>query len=188
MFARAGISVIDLGEAGVPFVADEDAIEMHDTFEANALAKARYFSRLTGRPAVADDSGLEVVALGGHPGVRSKRWGAEHNALDGAALVDANNGRLVASLRDVTERRARFVSVAAFVFGGIEHHTRGETEGTIVDQPRGTGGFGYDPYFLSSELGLTFGEASLESKERISARGRALREMIAWLRTHEATR
>src|SRR6185436_5575354 len=103
MFRAARILVIDLVAAGIPESSNEDAIEAFDTFEENALAKARYFfERSGGMPAVADDSGLEVLALGGAPGVRSKRWSAaEGDDLSGQALDDANNAKLVASVREV---------------------------------------------------------------------------------------
>jgi XTP/dITP diphosphohydrolase len=129
---------------------------------------------------VADDSGLEVLALGGQPGVRSKRWSGRAD-LSGVALDDANNARLVNELRSRHDRRARYVCVAAYVDALGELTTRGESEGSIAQGPRGAGGFGYDPFFVSSELGVTFAEASLEEKERVSHRGRAFRALLAAL-------
>jgi XTP/dITP diphosphohydrolase len=177
LFAGRGIEVIDLGEAGVGETPEEDALEAFDTFEANALAKARYFNDRTGKPTFADDSGLAVVALGGRPGVLSKRWSGRTD-LHGQALDDENNRLLLERLADAADRRASYVCAAAYVDGEGEIVTRGEVHGRIVGDARGTGGFGYDPYFLSDELGRTFGEASRAEKERVSHRGRAFRALL----------
>ena len=181
LFARAGIAVVDLDEAGVKESPEEDTLETAETFEENALAKAHYFASLTGRPVLADDSGLEVVALGGRPGVRSKRWSGRAD-LTGLSLDAANNQRLLAELRGLTPREARYVCVAAFVDGGEALTRRGTTSGVILEEPRGTGGFGYDPYFFSDELGKTFGEATLDEKEQVSHRGRAFRALVVALK------
>jgi XTP/dITP diphosphohydrolase len=181
LFASAGIEVVDLAEAGVPAAAAEDAVEAFDSFEANAVAKARYFHQVTGFPVVADDSGLEVDALDGAPGVRSKRWSGRGD-LTGQALDDANNGKLIASVRGIAHPAARYVCVAAYCDRGGEIVTRGETAGEIVVEPRGTSGFGYDPHFLSHDLGATFGEGSVAEKEAVSHRGRAFRALIEQLR------
>jgi XTP/dITP diphosphohydrolase len=181
LFEAAGIHVADLREAALPPSPDEDWVEAFDTFEANALAKARYFHALTGRPVVADDSGLAVVALEGQPGVRSKRWSGRTD-LSGQALDDANNARLLDVLRDITEPEARYVCAAAYADGGREEVTRGETAGVIVRDARGEHGFGYDPYFFSVELGATFGESKRDVKERVSHRGRAFRDLLERLR------
>lgn len=181
LFAGAGIEVIDLIDAGIPESAAEDEIESHATFEENAVAKARYFAVLAGgRPVVADDSGLEVLALGGEPGVRSKRWSGRLD-LDTAALDAANNALLVERLRGVSDRRARFVCAAAWCAGDDELVVRGEVPGTIVDSPSGLHGFGYDPYFRSSELGKTLGDATVEEKQAVSHRGRAFARLLAAL-------
>jgi len=181
LFARAGLDVVDLTQAGVAPSAVEDDLEVADTFEDNALAKARYFAELTRRAVIADDSGLEVAALGGRPGVRSKRWSGR-TELAGLPLDAANNARLIDELRGLTNRDARYVCVAALVDHGAERTFRGTAEGVILEEPRGTEGFGYDPYFFSSELGKTFGEASLVEKEGVSHRGRAFRALIEGLR------
>ena len=181
LFRDTGIAIVDLDEARVPVTEVEEQVESGDTFEENALAKARYFARVARRPAAADDSGLEVLSLGGRPGVRSKRWSGRTD-LSGLALDRANNLHLLDALQGVEDRRARYVCVAAFVAGDRELSFRGEVEGTILRAPRGAGGFGYDPYFLSDELGMTFAEASIEEKERVSHRGRAFRALIAALR------
>ena len=177
LFAGAGMAVHDLRDAGVNVSPDEELVEAFDTFEANALAKARYFHVLTGRPTVADDSGLEVEALRWAPGVHSKRWSGRRD-LEGQALDDANNAKLLTALQGVAEPRARYVCVAAFCDGTREVVVRGETSGVIVRDARGAEGFGYDPYFLSAELGATFGESSREAKERVSHRGRAFRALL----------
>ena len=176
MFAALGIAIVDLAAAGIAESADEDAIEAHESFEENALAKARHFHALTGRPVVADDSGLEVEALAGAPGVRSRRYSGASGP--DRAVYAANNAKLVRELAGVGDRRARFVCAAAFVDGVRALVRRGTTEGTIVDEARGIEGFGYDPHFLSDELGKTFGEATREEKGRISHRGRAFAALV----------
>lgn len=177
LFAAAGIRIQDLQEAGLVASPDEDGVEAFATFEANAVAKARYFQSLTGRPAVADDSGLVVDALSGDPGVRSRRWSGRDD-LTGQALDDANNEKLLAALGEVERPRARYVCAAAFCDGTREEVALGETTGVIVRERRGDEGFGYDPYFLSDELGATFGESSREAKEEVSHRGRAFRALL----------
>lgn len=181
LFTRAGIQVMTLERAGIVESPDESDIEAFSTFEENALAKARYFRDISGLPTFADDSGLEVYALDGEPGVRSKRWSGR-DELAGIALDEANNARLLQALRGATSRRARYVCVAALATSAEELVRRGEVEGEIVEEARGHGGFGYDPFFFSMELGVTFGEASLVEKERVSHRGRAFRELLGAMR------
>ena len=187
LFEAAGVSVMDLEELGMAYDPDEDAIERHATFEENALAKARYFYEVSGGIAtVADDSGLEVVALSGAPGVRSKRWardaatglaGGAPGGLEGADA--ANNATLAGAMTGVADRRARYVCVAAYIDRGRELVERGEVAGEILDHPRGSNGFGYDPYFLARELGQSFGEAALVDKARVSHRSRAFKALLA---------
>lgn len=177
LFTAAGFEVRSLDDAGVEATEMEERVEEYETFEENALAKARYFRALVGGIVVADDSGLMVDALGGAPGVRSRRWSGE-GSLSGVELDEANNARLLSALRGVSDRRARYVCAAALVDGAGEEVRLGETRGRIVDARRGSAGFGYDPYFLSEELGVTFGEASREAKEVVSHRGRAFRALI----------
>ena len=178
MLAHAGIAAINLAGAAIEESKDEDSLESFETFEENALAKARYFARLTGLPTLADDSGLEVFALGGRPGVRSKRFSGRAD-LRGQALDDENNAMLQRELAGHSDRVARYVCAAALVMPDSgEMVRRGETAGRILTEPRGEGGFGYDPYFESTELGQTFGELSREAKERISHRGRAVRALL----------
>jgi XTP/dITP diphosphohydrolase len=183
LLAAYGIEAIDLLDAGIPESPHEDDLETADTFEDNALAKARYFHALSGQPTVADDSGLAVDALGGRPGVMSKRWSGRTDLM-GQALDDENNRLLLDALQrmevrgDAHDRRARYVCAAAYVDEDREHVCRGEVHGRIVDIARGAGGFGYDPYFLSDELGRTFGEVSRAEKERVSHRARAFRALV----------
>jgi XTP/dITP diphosphohydrolase len=180
MFSAAGLDIIDLDAAGIAESAEEDGLEEFDTFEENALSKAKYFRAKSGLVTIADDSGLEVLALGGAPGVRTKRWSGRTD-LEGRALDVANNEFLLRKLETSTDRRARYVCVAALVDASGQRTFRGETEGEILESPRGEGGFGYDPLFLSSDLGITFAEAERAVKERESHRGRAFAQLIAWL-------
>ena len=179
LLAEAGFSAVDLVEAGVPASAAEDAVEAFETFEENALAKARYFAeRCGGLPVVADDSGLVVRALDGAPGVRSKRWSGRAD-LEGPALDAANNERLIARLGGVADRAAAYRCAMAWCEPGLEVVRTGEVAGRIVDEPRGPHGFGYDAYFLSDELGRTFGEADRDEKARVSHRARAARALLS---------
>lgn len=177
ILATAGLRAVNLSQAMIEPTAAEEHIETFDTFEENALAKARYFHALTGMPTLADDSGLCVDSLGGEPGVWSRRFSGRDD-LSGQDLDDANNAKLMAELADKTDLRAEYKCAAAFVGDGVEFVEMGEVRGEIVRSPRGENGFGYDPYFLSSELGMTFGEATTEAKELISHRGRAFRALI----------
>lgn len=179
LFAAAGWTVRDLGGAGLAEGSEEDALEAYDTFEENARAKARYFHlRSGGRPVVAEDSGLEVRALGGAPGVRSKRWSGRRE-LKGVALDEANNALLLERLAGAPDRRARYVCAAVYWDGERELVSRGETAGRIAEtRGGGSGGFGYDPYFVSEELGRAFSEVTGEEKSRVSHRGRAIAALL----------
>lgn len=180
LFAEAGIAVMDLDQAGIPSSPDEEGLEVFDTFEANALAKARWFAaRAGGRAVVADDSGLEVLALGGAPGVHSKRWSGR-TECSGVELDAANNELLLGRLRGAEDRRARFVCAAAWSAQdeGRSLVVRGEVPGCIVDHAAGSHGFGYDPLFFVTELGATMGEATVQEKQRVSHRGRAFAALI----------
>lgn len=152
---------------GAPDVAETGA-----TFAENALLKARATARFTGLPAVADDSGLCVDALNGMPGVLSARWSGRHGD-------DEANLRLVlAQLTDVSDERrgARFVCAAALVLpGGREHVSEGEVHGRLIREPRGHGGFGYDPIFVPASATITTAEMDPADKDKISHRGKALR-------------
>ena len=179
----AGIEVVFPDDAGLYSTPAEDRLELGETFEANARRKAEHFAGLGGLPTVADDSGLEVLSLGGAPGVRSRRWAG---ASGSEAQVDAaNNAELIRRITGATgaRRSARYRCVLVYLPtpGAIPRVFEGSCPGRILEEPRGQGGFGYDPYFLSDELGKTFGEASPEEKDAVSHRGRALRELAAAL-------
>jgi XTP/dITP diphosphohydrolase len=157
-------------------------VEDGATFEENAVMKARHYARrLAGlghaRPLLfADDSGLEVDALGGAPGVVSARYCGHHGD------DQANNRLLIEKLRGVENRTARFVCAIALLEGtDLRGVYRGAVEGFIVDEPRGAGGFGYDPHFYYPPFGCTFGEAGAERKFSVSHRGQALRALLAAL-------
>ena len=178
------LRLLDLEEASVPYDPFEDELEPFETFEENAASKASYFRRVTGLPTVADDSGLEVDLLGGAPGVRSKRFAPERGR-EGRERDQENNAHLLALLRDAPfeNRTGRYVCVAVLERGDPEMTVeapivvRGMAPGVILDAPRGTGGFGYDPLFLDEELGRTFAEMSPAEKNARSHRGRAFRAL-----------
>jgi XTP/dITP diphosphohydrolase len=182
LFTARGFGVIDLSDAGIPESPDEDDLEVFDTFEQNALAKARYFFERSGRPTVADDSGLVVDALGGRPGVMSKRWSGRAD-LVGQDLDDENNRLLLENLQTIIDRRAHYVCAAAYIDHSHEFVCRGEVHGRILDDAHGAHGFGYDPYFYADELGRTFGEATREQKETVSHRARAIRALLEYIVT-----
>ena len=169
LLADAGVEVISLEEAGVG--PDVELPEPGRSFAENAAAKALAAARLAGLPALADDSGLCVEALGGRPGVMSARYGGE-------GLSDAERNQLL--LRELEgvpshRRAAQFVCVVALAFpDGQVHLFEGRCRGFIAEAPRGCGGFGYDPVFYYPPAGMTFAEMSREEKNRVSHRGRAL--------------
>jgi XTP/dITP diphosphohydrolase len=172
----------DLDVAGLDeFPGAPDVPETEPTFEGNALLKARAIAAFTGLPAVADDSGLCVDALNGMPGVLSARWSGRFGAGD----RDAANLRLVLDqLADVADDRrgGAFLCVAALVVpGGVEHCVEGRMRGTIIREPRGTGGFGYDPIFVPDGETRTTAEMTAAEKDAISHRGRAFRAMAEFL-------
>ncbi len=155
--------------------------ETGTTFEANAAAKAVYYSTYTSELVFADDSGLEIDALNKAPGVYSARYAGE------GATDAANNQRVLALLGDETNRAARFVCVIALARAGkVLNIFRGEVEGTILKGPRGANGFGYDPLFFYAPAGRAFGELRAEEKFSVSHRGNALREMFHWLGSEAA--
>ena len=189
IFSGFGLDVVDLSALGIVETAAEDDLEQYDTFEENALAKTRYFFGLSGGlPTFGDDSGMCVDALGGEPGVYSKRWSGRED-LTGRALDNANNAKLVARMEDALRRdpaghtdAGRYVSVAAFKDSAGEVVRRGEIEGRVLANPRGTGGFGYDPYFDAPDLGGTFAESTIENTAASSHRARAFRALLTALR------
>jgi XTP/dITP diphosphohydrolase len=179
-----GLELVGLVEAGVEPDPAEDDLEPYETFEENAESKARYFFERTGLPTVADDSGLEVDALDGRPGVRSKRFAP--GPFEGLQRDRANNRHLLTLLDGVEleARSGRYVCALALVDGPAPARlTRGESPGRILDHEMGEGGFGYDPLFFVPELGQTFAEVPAEQKHALSHRGRAFRQLAQWLRT-----
>lgn len=160
-------------------LAIDEADEPHDTFVENALAKARHAARRSGLPALADDSGICVRALGGEPGVHSARYGGEPKS------DQRNNEKLLSALESATDRRAHYCCVMVLMRHGTDPQpliAEGEWHGEILRSPRGDGGFGYDPLFLVPELGLTGAELPLDRKNAISHRGRALAQLLERLR------
>jgi len=156
--------------------------ETGDTFEANAIEKAVAYGQHNNGYLFADDSGLEVDALDGAPGVYSARYAGEH------ATDAANNALLLQRLRSVENRTAHFVCVIALVHDGKLVKTfRGAVAGRIIDEARGSGGFGYDPLFYHEPFGCTFGEASIEQKMQVSHRAQALAAMFTFLRDTAST-
>ncbi len=153
-------------------------IENGRTFEENAVLKARHYGQHASGLLFADDSGLEVNALGGAPGVYSARFA-------GPKATDAENNRLlIERLERVTNRSARFVCVIAVAEGErLLKLFRGTVEGTVTRKPKGSGGFGYDPLFYYAPFAATFGEVAAERKLAVSHRGQALRAMLDWIQS-----
>lgn len=165
ILGQLGFEVMSQATAGI----DVDIEETGDTFEKNALIKARAVAMMCDNPVLADDSGLCVEALGGKPGIYSARYAGE-----GASDADKVN-KLLSELDGVKNRGAKFVTSAAFIFpDGREITVSGEVHGTILTEPHGENGFGYDPVFYSDELKKTFAEASDDEKNSVSHRSRAL--------------
>jgi XTP/dITP diphosphohydrolase len=170
ILAPHDIRVTGLKEAGI----DLQVVEDGDTFAANAEKKALAAARVSGLPAVADDSGLEVLALNGEPGV----WSARYAGTQGND--SANTAKLLAKLRHITDRRARFVCVIAVATpAGLAGRAEGDVHGRIIDVPRGRQGFGYDPVFVPDGMEFTFAELGPEEKNRFSHRANALRAAVA---------
>ncbi len=182
--AQAGIAI-----AGIPgFSSLPQVVEDGLTFETNARKKAEEYSRaVPGELVLADDSGLEVTALGGAPGVHSARYAADEPHLAGSNSDDeANNARVLRELACVPpeKRGARFVCVIAAARDGQTLQTfSGTAEGIILDAARGTNGFGYDPLFYFPQIGKTFAELSAEEKSKYSHRGAAFRAFLEWYRS-----
>ncbi len=170
-----GIEVLTQAQLGI-----EEAEEPHATFVENALAKARHVSRLSGLPALADDSGICVAALGGAPGVQSARYAGDNPKSD-----VRNNEKLLRDMQGVADRRAHYYCVLVLL-----HHANdpqpliaeGEWHGEIAHEERGDGGFGYDPLFWLPEFGKTSAQLEREQKHAISHRGKALRVLLEKLK------
>jgi XTP/dITP diphosphohydrolase len=174
LFAPLSVEVLAQSELGI-----SETDEPHFTFLENALVKARHASAHAGLPALADDSGLCVRALGGAPGVQSARYAGEPRS-------DArNNAKLIADLAGVADRHAHYACVLVLVRRSDDPEpvvAEGKWHGSIVDAPRGTGGFGYDPHFLDAATGLTGAELPLARKNELSHRGKAIRALLARFR------
>jgi XTP/dITP diphosphohydrolase len=174
MLATIDFEVLPQGQLGV-----SEAEEPHFTFVENALAKARHAARLTGLPAMADDSGICASALGGEPGVHSARYAGEPKS------DERNNQKLLTELRGKDDRRAHYVCVLVFVRHADDPQpiiTEGEWHGEMVETPQGENGFGYDPYFWVPEKGCTAAQLSSDDKNGMSHRGKALRLLMERLR------
>lgn len=176
------LELVSLLDLGIPPAPEEEGIEIYDTFEANAEAKAEYFWARTGLPTLADDSGLCVDALDGGPGVRTKRFAPEEMAVE-LGRDRANNRFLLDRLDGLpaAERGAHYVCVLAVAAGDERIVVRGQVDGRIAEEERGAGGFGYDPLFIVPEHGRTFGELPPEVKAGMSHRARAVEALRPWL-------
>lgn len=176
LLAPLGLDLVAQSELGVL-----SADEPHPSFVENALEKARHASRATGLPAIADDSGICVVALGGRPGVRSARYAATD---DEPGDDERNNARLLAELEGAGDRSAHYYCALVLVRDPDDPCpliAQGVWHGKVTHEARGSGGFGYDPYFLIPELGVTAAELDATHKNRISHRGQAMRAFAASL-------
>lgn len=174
LFEGSGVELVAPSDLGVAL----DVEETGETFVENALLKARAHVSACRMPSLADDSGIVAHALGpNEPGVRSARYAGEPSD------DHANNSKLIARLRDVADRRASFICALALVWpDGRELVAEGCCDGRIIDEERGTNGFGYDSIFFRDDLGLTFGEAAPAEKHARSHRGAAVRELLSQLR------
>jgi XTP/dITP diphosphohydrolase len=166
------VLIHSLSEIGL----EGDIPETADTLEGNALQKAQWVYERTGRDCFADDTGLEVDALGGAPGVYSARYAGE------GCSFDDNMDKLLAALDGVENRKARFRTVICLLENGQPHYFEGRVEGRILTDKHGTEGFGYDPIFQPDDSGVPFAEMDMESKNRISHRGRAMVKLIDYLK------
>ena len=174
ILAPLDIQAVPQSEFNVP-----DCPEPHVTFVENCLAKARHASAHSGLPALADDSGICVEALGGAPGVYSARYAGEPKS------DQRNNEKLIAALANETNRRAHYTCVMVYVRHPDDPEpiiSEGRWHGEIIDTPRGENGFGYDPYFLVPQFGKTGAELDQDTKNDISHRGQALRDLVAKLK------
>lgn len=167
----SNITILSLEDIGC----DVDIPETADTIEGNAILKANYITENYGYPCFADDSGLEVNALNGAPGVYSARYAGEEK--DDNKNID----KLLFELSDRTNRKANFKTVIALNLNGEQHLFTGIINGEIIHERRGTSGFGYDPVFIAEDYNVTFAEMSMEEKSAISHRGKAVKQLISFL-------
>lgn len=167
-FSPYGISVLSLRDVDASIEIEETGT----TFEENALIKARFLAQRLKQDVLADDSGLEVMALNNEPGVYSARYSGEEKN------DQANNQKLLANLKGITDRQARFVCALAYVTADQEETVvRGTCEGVILESERGTNGFGYDPLFYLPSYNKTFAELTKDEKQKVSHRGSALKQL-----------
>lgn len=183
LFAGLPIQVVFPDDLGLEPLPEEDELEQSSSYAGNAVAKARHFAQRSGLPTVADDSGIEVDALGGAPGVHSARFAQLAGAVDRATTIDAaNNALLLERLAGVPveQRTARYRCVVAYfeTSTGAAEIVEATCDGYILSAPKGEGGFGYDPLFFSEDLQRGFGEVPTATKHRVSHRGRAFRALI----------
>ncbi len=165
------LRIITLEEAGI----DKDIPEPFETLEANASAKSRAIFEMTGLDCFSEDTGLEVKALNGEPGVKSARYAGDNRSFD------ANIEKLLVKLADHADRRARFRTVISLLIGGKETLFEGICEGRIIKEKRGSGGFGYDPVFVPDGSELTFAQMDITEKNRFSHRKKATEKLVAFL-------
>ena len=168
--------IITLLEAGI----DKDIPEPFDTLEANASAKSHAIFEMTGQDCISEDTGLEVNALNGEPGVKSARYAGDNRSFD------ANIDKLLAKLEGSADRRACFRTVISLLIGGTETLFEGTCEGRIIEEKRGSEGFGYDPVFVPDGSDLTFAEMGMMEKNRFSHRKKATEKLVAFLNTISA--
>lgn len=171
---KTNFEIITLKEAGI----DIDIPEPFDTLEANASAKSRTIFEMTGTGCFSEDTGLEVTALGGEPGVKSARYAGEGQSRPGS---DANIEKLLSNLAGKADRSARFRTVISLLLNGKEVLWEGICEGRIATGKRGAGGFGYDPVFIPEGAVTTFAEMTLEEKNQYSHRRKATEKLVAFL-------
>lgn len=171
----AQFDIITLKEAGIEI----DIPEPHETLAENAREKSMVIHRLTGMDCFSEDTGLEVDALGGAPGVRSARYAGEQ------ANADDNIQKLLADMGGITNRAARFRTVISLILNEREYIFEGDCEGSITNSSSGTAGFGYDPVFMPAQYDKTFAELGIEVKSVISHRKKAIEKMTAFLGTAE---
>jgi XTP/dITP diphosphohydrolase len=166
-----------LREAGI----DRDIPEPHDSLEANASEKSRTIFELTGGDCFSEDTGLEVDALNGEPGVRSARYAGEGRSFE------ENINKLLDRLKGSANRKARFRTVISMILNGVEFQFEGICNGIITEQPRGDSGFGYDPVFVPDGDTRTFAEMDLAEKNRFSHRKKAMEKLIIFLEQHSGS-
>lgn len=169
------VKIVSLAEAGL----EGEIPETADTLQGNALQKAQWGWERTGKDCFADDTGLEVSALNGAPGVYSARYAGEHCSFDD------NVNKLLAAMDGKTDRRAAFRTVICLIEAGTPRYFEGKVEGSILTERYGEGGFGYDPIFMPNRFAVSFAEMPLDVKNQISHRGLAVKQLVQYLAPQE---